>query len=144
MFCSLGASLAGCASQSGLVAEPLSGEASAGYVLSDKEMSLNCKELMGRMQLRILQIRDYDAVNNASIGSRAIQSGFTTVAGGAKYGADPNGTYARDRAQLAAFNQRLAALNCKTYNLDDELRPKDVKATPAPVHAPPTPNAAKP
>ncbi len=96
------------------------------------------------MQVRILQIRDYNAGAQTTITARALQSGSTSVLGGGKTGTNPASEYARDRAQLEAYNQRLAALNCKTFNLDDELRPKPVKATPTPTSPAPKSPAENP
>ena len=107
--------------------------AAAGYVLNEEEKALNCKKLIGRMQVRILQIRDYEAKNSPSAVSQSLQSAAVMVGSGATYGLNTSADHARDRAQLAAYNQRLGELNCKTFNLDDELRPKAVTATPTPV-----------
>ncbi|MGQ0457504.1 MAG: hypothetical protein ACT4OU_10630 [Hyphomicrobium sp.] len=134
------AALSGCAGQTSGIGDPaVAPQASVGYALSDKELALNCKELTGRIQLRILQIRDFDAEKQSSSASRALQSGFTTVAGGTTAATDPGAAYANDRAQLEAYNRRLATLNCKTYDLADELRPKDYMVTPTPGIAPPAP-----
>lgn len=108
----------------------------AGYVLSADEQALDCKKLTGRMQLRILEIRDYNERNRTTLISRAFQSGSTTVFGGPKAGLDPEGAYAKDRAALEAYNQQLAAKGCKTYDLESELQPQDFRATPTPTIKP--------
>lgn len=108
----------------------------AGYVLSADEQELGCKKLTGRMQLRILEIRDYNERNRTTLVSRALQSGSTAVLGGPKAGLDPEGTYAKDRATLEAYNQALAAKGCKTYDLESELQPQDFRATPTPTIKP--------
>ena len=113
------------------------GQASpAAYALSEEEKSLDCKKLTGRMQVRILQARDYDAGNRPSAVSHSLQSVAVLAGSGATQGLDPSSDHARDRAQLEAYNQKLASMNCKTFNLDDELKPKPVTATPNPVAKP--------
>lgn len=110
---------------------------SGGYVLSANELDYDCKQLTGRMQVRILEIRDYNERNKTSGVSRALQSAVTGVIGGTSAGRDPDGTFVKDRAMLQAYNQQLAAKGCKSYSLDDELKPKDFRVTPAPTVAPP-------
>lgn len=128
--------LAGCASQAPEITASIT-PAGGGYGLSAKEMELNCKELTGRMQLRILEIRDYEARKNTSALSHGLQTGATSILGGTSAGVDPADIYVEDRARLQAYNQRLAALNCKSYDLAAELQPKDVMVTPTPVNPPP-------
>ena len=63
--------LAGCASEPPEAAvtpapppgasAPTTSQAPPSYQLSEKELGLKCKDLTGRMQVRILQIRDYNA-----------------------------------------------------------------------------------
>lgn len=133
------AGFAGCASNTVPVTSslaPASGpDASAGlskvsYELTADEKALECKQLTGRMQIRILEIRDYHERNRTTLASRALQSGSTAVFGGPKAGTDPDGTYAKDRATLEAYNAQLAAKGCKTYDLESELQPQDVRVTP--------------
>lgn len=111
-------------------AAPAAGVTKAGYVLSAKELELECKQLTGRMQIRILEIRDYNERNRTTLASRALQSGATTVFGGSTTGTDPDGAYAKDRAMLEAYNQQLQAKGCRTYDLESELTPQDVRVTP--------------
>lgn len=102
----------------------------ATYQLSADEQALECKQLTGRMQIRILEIRDYNERNRTTMASRALQTGSTAVFGGPKAGIDPDGAYAKDRATLEAYNAQLAAKGCKTYDLESELQPQDVRVTP--------------
>jgi hypothetical protein len=133
---------AGCASSpttDTIAIDPASGTAqppaaqAAEYQLTDEEKALDCKKLTGRMQVRILQVRDYGARQKTSSTSRALQSATTTVLGGSKEGSDPDGEHKRSLAQLEAYNKQLAAKGCKTFNLAEELQPKPVTATPQPV-----------
>jgi len=114
------------------VAGPSEPAPAAAYTLTDAEKALDCKKLTGRMQVRILQIRDFSVRPQSSAAAYTMQSAARSVLGGGQAGADPNGQYARDRAQLEAYNAELAAKHCRTFNLDDELKPKPVTATPTP------------
>lgn len=145
------ACLAGCASTDATatgavltpaVATPASTGASmgaikAGYVLSADEQAFECKQLIGRMQIRILEIRDYNERQQTSKASQLLQSGVEGLFGGTTKGTDPKGEYAKDRAMLDAYNGQLAAKGCKTFNLDAELQPKSFRETPT-AAAPPT------
>ncbi len=99
--------------------------------MSADEQALECKQLTGRMQIRILEIRDYNERNQTTLASRALQSGVAAVTGGSTAGIDPNGRYAKDRAMLETYNRQLATKGCKTYDLEAELRPKSYTETPA-------------
>ena len=91
----------------------------AGYQLSAEEQALDCKKLNGRMQVRILQIRGFDA-------SKAQGAGI-----GAMFGAkSPAERYAQEKAQLEAYNQLLASKKCPTFDLAKELQPQDNRHTP--------------
>ncbi len=105
------------------------------YALNDEEKALDCKKLTGRMQVRLLQVRDFTSQSAPSGVSHALQSAAVMAGSKSTRGLDPSAEHATDRAQLQAYNQRLAELKCKTFNLDDELRPKPVTATPTPIAA---------
>jgi hypothetical protein len=107
-----------------------------GYTLTDEEKELDCKKLTGRMQVRILQIRDFVEREQTSTVSHILQQGATAIFGGTKEGTAPAQRYARDRAILEAYNQQLAAKNCRTFDLDAELKPKPTSETPTPLRAP--------
>lgn len=101
------------------------------YQLTDDELKYDCRKLTGLMQIRILQVRGYDANKNASAAARGIQSMATPIWGGTKEGVDPEGQHRKDLAMLEAYNQRLAAKKCKTFDLDAELNAKgDTTPTP--------------
>lgn len=105
--------------------------AAGSYQLSADELELDCKKLSGRMQIRILEIRDFHERATATFAARALQSGATSVFGGPSAGTDPKGAYARDRAMLDAYNRQLIAKGCKSYDLDAELKPKHFKDGPS-------------
>lgn len=96
---------------------------SALYQLSPAEMELDCKKLTGRMAVRIVQVRDYRTRSQATLVSRTIQDAQTSVMGGSKVGTDPDGRYARDLAQLQAYNARLASKDCPNFDLEASLDP---------------------
>jgi hypothetical protein len=145
--------LGGCASTPGPgpVAAPAEAPSSlksasqsvGGYTLTAEELALDCRKLTGRMQVRILQIRDYSERGGSTGLSHAMQTATTSVLGGTKEGADPASRYARDRAVLEAYNNQLAAKGCPTFNLVAELKPRGVMETPSPVAKTSAPNEPK-
>lgn len=102
----------------------------AGYQLTPTELELDCRKLTGRMAVRIVQIRDFHKRSQTTALSRGMQSVTAPVLGGNYQGIDPDGRYARDRAQLEAFNRRLAEKDCANFDLDAELKP-DAKGPPS-------------
>ncbi|HET6389895.1 hypothetical protein [Hyphomicrobium sp.] len=109
---------------------------------------LNCKQISGRMQVRILQLRDFDSNNQASGLARGIQAGMAATFGNQAHGIDPQGAHAADIQWLQAHNQRLVTMGCKSYDLQKELQEKDPHQTPVPTVPAPkkkkTPAAASP
>ena len=132
--------LASCTSSSPVAGPPVTGavgSAAAGghqpgeeYLLSAQELKLNCRKLTGRMQVRILQIRDHQQRARPSAASRLAQQAATSLYGGPRHGVDPDAEYRRDRAMLEAYNRQLAVKRCKTFDLEAELTPKSVRDTP--------------
>lgn len=94
-----------------------------GYRLTAEELDLDCRKLTGRMAVRIVQIRDFQSRALTTSLSRGLQSAARPAFGGSGEGTDPEGRYARDRAMLEAYNQRLADQNCANFDLDAELAP---------------------
>jgi hypothetical protein len=92
------------------------------YQLSEQELKYDCKKLTGTMQVRILQIRDYDSSKKTSALARSMQTVATPIWGGTTAGMDPDGQYRKDRAMLEAYNAQLAAKHCKTFDLAAELQ----------------------
>jgi hypothetical protein len=122
---------------------------SGAYAKKDKapvpDDKLNCKQLAGRMQVRIMQIRGFADRKQSSALSRGIQSGLSATLGNLSHGEDPQGEYAADVKQLQDYNQRLVAKGCKSYDLDMELSKKEVDDVPVPtIPAPKKPKAAAP
>jgi hypothetical protein len=104
---------------------------------------LNCKQITGRMQVRIMEIRGHGERQQASSFSRGLQSGFVATFGNLAHGVDPEGTYAADLKMLSDYNQRLVAMGCKSYDLDFELNQKDMNETPMPTVPPPKKDKAQ-
>lgn len=114
---------------------PKLGSVDAGgvYQMSTEELAMDCKRLTGKMQVRILQIRDYDPSRKTSEISRSLQSVHAPIIGGSTFGVDPDSRYKSDRAMLVAYNRRLAEKKCRTFDLDAELKPKPYSDTPRPT-----------
>lgn len=104
----------------------------ADAILTDEEAALDCKKINGRMQILILQIRDYPDRENGSMLSRGLQSLTVPLIGGTHTGLDPDGRYQRDVRRLEAFNARLVQLKCPTFDLEYELSVRDLRHTPKP------------
>jgi hypothetical protein len=104
-----------------------------GYQLTKEEQGLDCKKLTGRMQVRILQARDASTRSTGSLAARTMQTAVTPVMGGTTRGASPSADNARDRAVLEAMNKQLAAKDCATFDLDNELQPRAMRDTPQPI-----------
>lgn len=108
------------------------------YVMTDEELKYDCKKLTGRMQVRILDLRDYAARSKSTLFSRGFQYAVTSILGGTDYGKSPDSQYARDVARLHAYNRQLVAKDCKSFNLETDLQPKPVMETPVPAVAAPS------
>jgi hypothetical protein len=118
---------------------PKSEVTTVGYSLTDEEKELDCKKLTGRMQVRILQIRDFNTRQQTSATSHTLQQAATALFGGSTEGVAPSQRYAKDRAVLEAYNGQLAAKGCPTFDLESDLQPKDTKEMPRPVRPAPKP-----
>lgn len=90
--------------------------------LTPDEMKLDCKKLAGRMQIRIMQLRAERGRDNPSAVAKSLQTVAKPVYGGTVYGRDPVTQASRDRAWLESGNKQLAAKNCRTFDLDAELK----------------------
>ncbi|MBS0253148.1 MAG: hypothetical protein JSR78_18975 [Proteobacteria bacterium] len=108
------------------------------------EDKLNCKQLTGRIQVKIMEMRGFGDRKQASILARGIQSGFAATFGNGSHGVDPNGEYQSELSTLHQYNQRLVTLGCKSYDLDAELNKRDIDDIPAPTIPAPKKAKAKP
>lgn len=102
----------------------------AAYVLSEDEKEFDCKQLTGRMQIRILEVRSSNPALASSGLSRAFQGASTAVFGGTKAALDPTGEHARDLAMIEAYNRELVAKDCRSYDLDLALSGSDTLPAP--------------
>jgi hypothetical protein len=107
------------------------------------ENKLSCKQLTGRIQVKIMELRGYSDSKQASALSRGIQSGLVATFGNADHGVDPQGDYAADIKKLHEDNARLVAQNCKSYDIDAELKKGEIDDVPAPTILPPNKKKSK-
>jgi hypothetical protein len=95
------------------------------YHMSDSERAMDCKRLLGSMQIILARLKDAYGRQSPSAMSSTAQS-IAPVFGGSSLGSDREAVYARERARLEAYNGELAARNCKTLDIEAELaRPAD-------------------
>ncbi|MBA2125246.1 hypothetical protein DLM45_03280 [Hyphomicrobium methylovorum] len=100
------------------------------------ESKMTCKQLSGRIQLLILQLRGHETRQQSSSLSRGMQSAASTI-GATATGSDPSGQQASDLNRLQSYNQRLASMGCKSYNLEQELKQTDPMQSPSATVPPP-------
>jgi hypothetical protein len=98
-----------------------SAPAPAVYILNEEEKGIDCKRLIGRMKIRIIQIKDYHKRAKTSELSRGLQQAQSQF-GGSTTGIDPDAEYTRDRAMLDAYNAQLGAKGCPQLDLAAELK----------------------
>ncbi len=120
-----------------LITDPGSGSAASAdtYQMSTQELGYSCQKLKGVMQVRLLQVRNYKSSNDASSVARGMQSVATPIFGGTTVGIDPARQHRQDLAMLEAYNHRLAAKKCKTFDLAAELKRPAGADMPAPTGA---------
>lgn len=109
--------------------------ANDGYRLSPDEINYDCKRLTGHVQLRIRQLRSTRADAKTSEIGRTLQKVATPLIGGTNRGIDQDGDNARDLSMLKAYNGRLAAKNCATFDLERLLAPSNTE-DPRPIPKP--------
>jgi hypothetical protein len=102
------------------------------YHLTEQEQKLGCKELSGSVTVKILQMRQAGSRSNPSTLAATAQNASRPLTGATKYGTDTAVDLARDRARLEMLNRRLAEKDCRTFDLDAELKPGNT-AQPQPV-----------
>jgi hypothetical protein len=107
-------------------------DANGVYQLGASELKLDCKKLSGRIQLRLLTLRDAASQAPSSFAARAIHGTAGAVLGGSSVRANPETELSRDRAMVEAYNRQLAAKGCKTFDIEAELRKPTGLDTPAP------------
>lgn len=124
-------------------------DASGVYQLSAEEQAMDCKKLSGRIQVRLLQMRNMQGAAAPSGVAQDVKQAGSVAAGlllgkSSTFETDAGKRAAGDRAMLTAYNRQLAAKGCKTYDIDAELAQKPGSGTALPAARPATPSAAKP
>lgn len=113
------------------------------YHLTEQEQKLDCKHLNGSISVKIVQMRAAGDRAQPSVASNTMRAAMEPLKGGTTYAKDTATDYKNDRARLEALNKRLAEKNCRTYDLEAELKPGNT-AQPAPIgEAPAKPNKKK-
>ncbi|MEO1694859.1 MAG: hypothetical protein AAFR55_06440 [Pseudomonadota bacterium] len=102
------------------------------YQLSAAEQSLSCRRLTGRMQVRILQVRDRRDERSGTFGAMIANSSLVGSANPSGAAAPAATASARDVKILEAYNRALVAKNCPSFDLGAELKPRPVAHTPRP------------
>ncbi len=91
------------------------------YVPSEEEKKLDCRRLTGSMQVMVDRLRASGQRQEPSVAAKAMQSATAGLSKGSMAGNSIGGEITRERARLTAYNDLLAAKNCKTMNIDAEL-----------------------
>ena len=123
------AGLAGCAG-----AGPSEGEGllPQGYTLSAEEQALDCRRLTGRIQVRLLAVRGESYKVQPSAASQSMRSA-TSAALGTDTAKNAAARAATDRPVLEAYNARLVALGCPSFDIGKELEARPSAPTPHPT-----------
>ncbi|MEM9026761.1 MAG: hypothetical protein AAGC70_00160 [Pseudomonadota bacterium] len=113
-------------------------QTTGGYQLTTAEQKLDCRRLTGRMQVRILQIRDRmkaqpDTVLATVRSALSTTSRFIMSGSAASNGYSAADRTKRDIEMLKAYNRTLANKNCATFDLNAELQERPVSHTPIPT-----------
>jgi hypothetical protein len=109
----------------------------AGWQPKVDEQKMTCKQLSGRVQVLILQLRGSGSSRKASGLSLGLHSAFASTIGTTATGDDPVGDNAADMKKLRDYNERLVSMKCKSYDLDYELKQTDPHETPSARVLPP-------
>ena len=133
--------LSGCATQSftpAIVKSGLSSDIAKNgtYALNSDELDLSCNKLKGRIQLRVLEVRDRSLKQNPTLLSTYLQqtagnmqqivnnfqTDSTNKTGDTAASQErDNIDTVQDLAVLTAYNQRLGQLGCDQYDILTEL-----------------------
>jgi hypothetical protein len=105
----------------------------AAYVLTAQEQAMSCRNLTGRMQVMILEMRGPPPAASAISFGSALQNSFAALLPGAAAAPDPATQYAADRRRLAAYNNHLQTSGCASFDLTAALAQSDSRVTPVPV-----------
>lgn len=109
------------------------GATAQAYQLTEKELAYDCKKLSGKIQVRILQIRNQPLQEKTTLASRGFQQVGKPIFGGTTYGADPDAQYRADKSMIEAYNARLVEKNCASFDLATALKPSTANDSPRPT-----------
>lgn len=127
------ACLAGCATEN-IMPETLGTNSHAppsainSYALRSEELALPCNKLKGRIQLRVLEVRDRSLKRKPSAVATSMRWASDTAGLWHQQGAQSDIGSAQDIAVLTAYNKRLGQMGCPQYNIKNELNPKKSQA----------------
>ena len=102
------------------------------YSLTEQEQKLDCKHLTGGVTIKIIQLREAASRPKPSATASAAQQAIKPFKGATTYAVDTSEDYKRDLARLHTLNKQLAAKNCRTFDLEADLKPGNT-AVPVPV-----------
>jgi len=91
------------------------------YRLSETEKKLDCKRILGSMQITISRMKDQADRPPPSSLSTSMKGTLSPLFGGSTFNADPQAEVARDKAKLQAYNQALREKGCNTLDVEAEL-----------------------
>lgn len=127
--------LAGCAASTSSVITSSVAEPPVQIAAADEVV--DCKDITGSMQVRILEARTSGSAPPPSTLSRALQSSVGSLFGTASKTPSSASASQPLRADLDRDNRKLAAAGCRSFDLDAELAQTDFRVTPSPTVAPP-------
>jgi hypothetical protein len=91
------------------------------YEMSKDELAMDCRRMTGSMKITISRLRDAEGRKGGSALAESTHKVAPLITQGSTVSADRQGSLARERAKLDAYNRQLAARNCKTLDIDAEL-----------------------
>ncbi|MCC0010100.1 MAG: hypothetical protein H6875_06590 [Hyphomicrobiaceae bacterium] len=104
------------------------------YTLTKSEKGLDCRRMAGRMQIRILELRDGGARSFGSVAAEGLQGTVVPLFGGTSRGLSAAEDAQRDLARLRAMNAELISRKCPHYDLDAELAKDKHASSPRLIH----------
>lgn len=100
-------------------------DAAAPAPASAEDAEADCKRLAGKVQLRLLEVRNGLSPEESSLLSRSIQSAGAVV-GGSTQGLNTNTSLARELADLEAANNQLVQRNCRSFDIAKALTGEEI------------------
>jgi hypothetical protein len=91
------------------------------YILTAEELAPPCSKLRGRIQLRVLEVRDRSMKGRPSTAAQTMRWASDTTGMWRKSSAGESIGSSHDVAVLTAYNTRLGQLGCPQYDIKTEL-----------------------